>query len=244
MCKSFIRSFILRNIMAHTLKELFEKESHAILGQIIAAGEDAYKSGYFAPSRRERTPVIEEYTDVNKILSKKARVSVDKAKSSKKAEMERVASLIEQLQGTASRLEREINNRLHKNEKSVVDTRPMTVEEKKALSLEINQLNEVDLEGIVSIIRAHSSVDQMAQGEIEIDLDTMPNEVLRKMEKHIQDCKAAKVKHRKHRKTYTHTPREKTIDFDDENIFIEEFDETGAFLALMLCIEDSIQEEY
>ena len=69
-------------------------------------------------------------------------------------------------------------------------------------------------------------MDQLAQGDIEIDLDTMPNEVLRKMEKHIKDCKAAKVKHRKHRKTYTHTPREKTIDLDD-TVFIEEFDDTG-----------------
>lgn len=212
--------------MAYTLKELFEKESNAILGQIYAAGEDAYKSGYFIPSRRERTPVVDEYPDVNKIMSKKSRVTVDRAKNSKKAEMEKMASLIQKLQGTASRLEREINNRLHKNEKSVIDTRPMTVEEKKALSLEINQLSGIDLEGIVSIIRAHSPVDQMAQDDIEIDLDTMPNEVLRKMEKHIKDCKAAKVKHKKHRKTYTHAPREKTIDFDD-NVFIEDFDETG-----------------
>lgn len=212
--------------MAHTLKEQFEKESHAILGQIYAAGEDAYKSSYFIPSRRERAPIIEEYPDVSKFLSKKSRVSTEKPKSSKKEKMEEMASLIQQLQGTASRLEREINHRLHSNEKSVVDTRPMTVEEKKALSLEINQLNGEDLEGIVSIIRAHSSMDQLAQGDIEIDLDTMPNEVLRKMEKHIKDCKAAKVKHRKHRKTYTHTPREKTIDLDD-TVFIEEFDDTG-----------------
>ena len=212
--------------MAHTLKEVFEKESNAILGQIYAAGEDAFKSGYFVPTRRTRTLAMDDYQDVNKIMSKKPRIGMEKAKSSKKVEMEKMASLIQQLQGTASRLEREINDRLHKNEKSVVDTRPMTVEEKKALSLEINQLKGSDLEGIVSIIRANTPVDQMNQGDIEIDLDTMPNEVLRKMEKHIKDCKAAKVKHRKHRKPYTHTPREKTIDFDD-NVYIEEFDETG-----------------
>lgn len=140
-------------------------------------------------------------------------------------------------------MEQEINEKTGKAEKTVLDNRPMTVEEKKALSLEINQLNGADLAGIVSIIRENVPADSMQQEDIEIDLDTMPNEVLRKMEQFIRDCKQVKKETKRHRRTHSHTPHEKIIDFDDKE-FIEDFENTGEAACRDSWLDDSVQEDY
>ena len=213
--------------MAQTLKEIYEKESTIILGQIYAAGEDAYKSSYVVPSRRERSIPMDDYVDVTRV-TKKPKVTVEKPKVSKRSEKEKK---VMELTRMVSQLERKVNAYYQKNEKTPVDSRPMTKEEKKALGMDINQLNSQDLEGLLNIIQAHSTVDQSSNNnEFEIDMDTLPNEVLRKMEKYIMECKQAKIKHKKQRKTYNHVPREKTIDFDENVEF--DFDETG------ICIDE------
>ena len=140
-------------------------------------------------------------------------------------------------------MEQEINEKTGKAEKTVLDNRPMTVEEKKVLSLEINQLNGADLAGIVSIIRENVPADSMQQEDIEIDLDTMPNEVLRKMEQFIRDCKQVKKEKKRHRRTHSHTPHEKIIDFDDKE-FIEDFENTGEAACRDSWLDDSVQEDY
>lgn len=212
------------SIMAHTLSDQFEKEMVEITGKVLAAGEDAQKPSFFTPTRRERAPVLEEPQNLPRLATPRARAQG--SKSSRQEEMEMMSSMIEKLRGTINRMEREINEKTGKVEKVVVDNRPMTVEEKKSLSLEINQLNGADLAGIVNIIRESVPEDSMQQEDIEIDLDTMPNEVLRKMEQFIRDCKQVKKETKRHRRTHSHTPHEKIIDFDDKE-FIEDFENSG-----------------
>lgn len=216
-------------IMAHTLSDLFEKEIIEITGKVLAAGEDAQKPSFFVPTRRERAPVLEEPQKLPRLSAPRARGGAG-SKSSRQEEMEMMSTMIEKLRGTISRMEREINEKTGKVEKAVVDNRPMTVEEKKSLSLEINQLSGADLAGIVNIIRENVPADSMQQEDIEIDLDTMPNEVLRKMEQFICDCKQVKKETKRHRRTHSHTPHEKIIDFDDRE-FIEDFENSGRGVA-------------
>ena len=64
---------------------------------------------------------------------------------------------------------------------------PMTVEEKKALSIEINELTGENLRQILNIIEASRPLHREGQ-EIEIDLDTLPNETLRKLQDFVKQC--------------------------------------------------------
>ena len=230
------------SIMAHTLSDQFEKEMVEITGKVLAAGEDALKPTFFTPTRRERAPVYSEPQKIPRLSSHRPKGG-ERSKSSRQEDMEMMSSLIEKLRGTISRMEQEINEKTGKAEKTVLDNRPMTVEEKKALSLEINQLNGADLAGIVSIIRENVPADSMQQEDIEIDLDTMPNEVLRKMEQFIRDCKQVKKETKRHRRTHSHTPHEKIIDFDDKE-FIEDFENTGEGACRDSWLDDSVQEDY
>jgi len=69
----------------------------------------------------------------------------------------------------------------------VDDVRPMTVEEKKVLSQEINKLAGENLQQILNIIEASRPLHREGQ-EIEIDLDTLPNETLRKLQEYVKQC--------------------------------------------------------
>lgn len=151
-------------------------------------------------------------------------------------------TMIQQLEGELTRMTQEVNERQGKVERTV-DARPMTVEEKKALSMEINQLNGEDLEEVVRIVWGQIAAEQMQQNDIEIDLSVMPNETLRKLEKYIIQCKEAKKVPKRHRKTQGHIQREKTIDFDD-NQFVEDFEDSSRRDEEKSCIVNSVQEDY
>ena len=101
----------------------------------------------------------------------------------------------------------------------------MTVEEKKALSVQIGQLNEAEVAGLLAIVKESIPEEQNHQEAIELDFNMLPNEILRQMERYIKECKEARNSSRKHRKTYTHT-KESLFDYDD-NHFVDDFDNTG-----------------
>ena len=69
---------------------------------------------------------------------------------------------------------------------------PMSVEEKKALSQEINQFTGERLEQIIKIMQESMQIDTMGSDyELEIDLDTIPNETLRRLQGYVRKCNAA-----------------------------------------------------
>ncbi|CBK21704.2 uncharacterized protein [Blastocystis hominis] len=221
------------HIMASELQSLFAKEMETITGQIFAAGPDAQAPTYYVPSRRERAPLPDIPPKLPRVSeSRPAKSSAEKARLAQKEEMEMMKSRIQQLEGELSRMTQEVNERQGKGEKAL-DARPMTMEEKKALSMEINQLKGSDLEEVVRIVWGQMAGEQMQQNDIELDLSAMPNETLRKLERYIVQCKEAKKAPKRQRKAHLHTPREKTFDFDD-NQFVDDFEDSL----------DSVQEEY
>ena len=101
-------------------------------------------------------------------------------------QMAAMEAQIQNLQGKITQMEREIQAK-KKGGKTEVDTRPMTVEEKKVLSQEINKLAGENLQQILNIIEASRPLHREGQ-EIEIDLDTLPNETLRKLQEYVKQC--------------------------------------------------------
>lgn len=229
--------------MASELQSIFAKEMEQITGQILAAGPDAQTTTFYTSSRRDRLPVSDVPPKLPRLSSGRVvRSSAEKARLAKKEEMEAMKTMIQQLEGELTRMTQEVNERQGKVERTV-DARPMTVEEKKALSMEINQLNGEDLEEVVRIVWGQIAAEQMQQNDIEIDLSVMPNETLRKLEKYIIQCKEAKKVPKRHRKTQGHIQREKTIDFDD-NQFVEDFEDSSRRDEEKSCIVNSVQEDY
>eukprot|EP01102_Stenamoeba_stenopodia_P006826 TRINITY_DN190_c0_g1_i1.p1 TRINITY_DN190_c0_g1~~TRINITY_DN190_c0_g1_i1.p1 ORF type:complete len:1013 (-),score=292.50 TRINITY_DN190_c0_g1_i1:62-3100(-) len=74
--------------------------------------------------------------------------------------------------------------------KRVDDNRPMSKEEKRALSLAINDLASEHLGMVVQII--HERMPELAKnaenGEIEIDIDALDTPTLRHLEKYVKEC--------------------------------------------------------
>ena len=211
--------------MASELQSLFAKEMESITGQIFAAGPDAQAPTYYMPSRRERAPVPDVPPKLPRVSeSRGAKSSAEKARLAQREEMEMMKSRIQQLEGELHRMTMEVNERQGKGEKAL-DARPMTMEEKKALSMEINQLKGSDLEEVVRIVWGQMAGEQMQQNDIELDLSAMPNETLRKLERYIVQCKEAKKAPKRQRKPHLHAPREKTFDFDD-NQFVDDFEDS------------------
>ena len=123
------------HIMASELQSLFAKEMETITGQIFAAGPDAQAPTYYVPSRRERAPLPDIPPKLPRVSeSRPAKSSAEKARLAQKEEMEMMKSRIQQLEGELSRMTQEVNERQGKGEKAL-DARPMTMEEKKALSM-------------------------------------------------------------------------------------------------------------
>ena len=210
-----------RGIMARTLSEEFEKELLQITGRLFAAGPEPSHPSYIQSTRRRGLIVDEPASKEVRVVAPKTHPMTQRAR--RLQEMQEMEAMIQSLQGTITRMEREINAR--KNGEKEIDARPMTVEEKKALSVQVSQLNETDVAGLLAIVRESIPEDQNHQEAIELDFNLLPNEILRQMERYIKECKAAKTSSRKHRKTYTHT-QESLFDYDD-NHFVDDFNNSG-----------------
>ena len=210
-------------VMARVLSEEFEKEFLQITGRIFAAGPEPSRA---IPAVSRRSQTFEEPAAKEPRVAKPA----GNQRAKRLAEMAAMEAQIQNLQGKITQMEREIQAK-KKGGKTEVDTRPMTVEEKKALSVQIGQLNEAEVAGLLAIVKESIPEEQNHQEAIELDFNMLPNEILRQMERYIKECKEARNSSRKHRKTYTHT-KESLFDYDD-NHFVDDFDNT-----------DSAQEEY
>ena len=220
-----------RHVMAKTLSDLFEKDYMQINRRIFELEPE--------PASPVYSNKVPKHASVSKPKPRSAKSKAAKSAKGKKSashhsaadnKYEDMVSTVMMLQNKVKMMEEQLKGIKSDEEEAVDDNRPMTVEEKKSLSLEINQLSGADLAGIVNIIRENVPADSMQQEDIEIDLDTMPNEVLRKMEQFIRDCKQVKKETKRHRRTHSHTPHEKIIDFDDRE-FIEDFENSGRGVA-------------
>ena len=247
---------MVSGIMARTLSEAFEKDLLQITGRLFAAGPEVSRP-YMQPTRRMASssfyhdePTAKEprltssgsgsgsspHSSSSHASSKSAQ-ALQKAKRQK--EMEEMEQLIQTLQNSISRLEREISARrkgVMKEEEvaTPLDTRPMTVEEKRTLSLQVSQLNEVEVEGLLNIVKGSIPEDQSQQEDIELDFNMLPNEVLRQMERYIDECKKAKMVPRRHRMKpqggmgnggMSHTTQS-MFDYDDTHS-VEDFNDSG-----------------
>lgn len=212
-----LRTVSRSGVMARVLSEEFEKEFLQITGRIFAAGPEPSRA---IPAVSRRSQTFEEPAAKEPRVAKPA----GNQRAKRLAEMAAMEAQIQNLQGKITQMEREIQAK-KKGGKTEVDTRPMTVEEKKALSVQIGQLNEAEVAGLLAIVKESIPEEQNHQEAIELDFNMLPNEILRQMERYIKECKEARNSSRKHRKTYTHT-KESLFDYDD-NHFVDDFDNTG-----------------
>eukprot|EP01080_Neovahlkampfia_damariscottae_P000199 gene199-4445_t len=93
--------------------------------------------------------------------------------------------ITEEIKVTPVKIQKEVKR---KRATPVVDSRPMSFEEKKLLSANIGQLDPIKLTKIVDIIqsRAPKASSQSVEQEIEIDLDKLDAVTLRQIEKYIK----------------------------------------------------------
>eukprot|EP01134_Creolimax_fragrantissima_P005930 CFRG5930T1 len=84
--------------------------------------------------------------------------------------------------------------------KSIPDIRPMTFEEKRKLSLNINRLSADRIPRLVSIIQARiPSLRDCPAEELEIDIDSLDPLTLRELEKYVQSVMSSSVEPQKKR---------------------------------------------
>lgn len=235
--------------MARTLSEAFEKDLLQITGRLFAVGPEITRP-YVQPTRRQATalPSYEEPAPKEPRLSHPKSTSQQSQRAKRQQEMAEMETLIQTLQASIAMMERKVNilkgekgkkkdgvNTTTAQEMALLDTRPMTVEEKRTLSLQVSQLDEMEVEGLLNIVKGSIPEDQSHQEDIELDFNMLPNEVLRQMERYIKECKEAKTVTRRHRTKHTGVmgnPSENLFNYDDDH-FVEDFDNSGRFLFVI-----------
>lgn len=179
--------------MAKTLSDLFEKDYMQITRRIFESEPEPPSPVY--------TNKVPKHTSLPR-----SRASKTKSKSAKTAKGKRpvasarrdggmedryamMANTVLMLTNKVKMMEEQLKVMKPEEEATseVDDVRPMTVEEKKVLSQEINKLAGENLQQILNIIEASRPLHREGQ-EIEIDLDTLPNETLRKLQEYVKQC--------------------------------------------------------
>ena len=177
-----------RHIMAKTLSDLFEKDYMQINRRIFESEPE--------PSSPVYSNKVQKHASFSKAKQRSAKGKAAKGAKNKKASAHRSAadnkyedmvSTVLMLQNKVKMMEEQLKGIKSDEEQDVDDNRPMTVEEKKELSQEINKLSGENLQQIVNIIEYSLPLDKQGS-EIEIDLDKIPNETLRKMQDFVKQC--------------------------------------------------------
>ncbi|CAK5088464.1 unnamed protein product [Meloidogyne enterolobii] len=73
-----------------------------------------------------------------------------------------------------------------KRESAVTYQEPMTYEEKRQLSMDINMLSADKLETVVNIIEARENITDFDQDEVTIDFETLKTVTLRELEAYVK----------------------------------------------------------
>lgn len=77
------------------------------------------------------------------------------------------------------------------------EKRPMTLDEKKKLSLNLGKLPGDKLGRVVEIVQEHDPALRAAESEIELDIDSLGNEALWQLERYVANCMKSKNKERR-----------------------------------------------
>lgn len=179
---------INRTIMANTLRKLFEKDYNQITRRLFESEPE--------PSSPVYSNKVPKHSYVPRSTKR-----TSKSKNTKTAKGKKTASThrtngnpesFENMMNTVLMLQNKIKvmeERLKDMDGPSMDNAtPMTVEEKKTLSKEINNLGNDELNQIVTIIQDSTHMEQQGS-EIVIDLDTLPNDTLRKLQYFVNECK-------------------------------------------------------
>lgn len=181
-----------RYIMAKKLSEFFEKDFMQMTRRIYESEPEPSSPVYSNKIQRHSvTPRSKQRSGKGKNAKKTKGKSVSN-KSTRRAgfdeEYMMMKNRMDALKSQVDQMKEKM--RVMGLEPSPADVAPpMSVEEKKALSQEINQLTGSNLEHIIKIIEDGMQLDQLgSDGELEIDLDTIPNETLRKLQDFVRSC--------------------------------------------------------
>lgn len=182
-----------RSVMAKALSDLFEKDYMQITRRIFESEPEPPSPVY---SNKVPKHVSVPRSRVSKVKSKAQKAAKGKrpaAVTRRDGGMEdRYAMMVNKVQMLTNKvklMEEQLKGMREDEEptQEAENVRPMTVEEKKALSIEINELTGDNLRQILNIIEASRPLHREGQ-EIEIDLDTLPNETLRKLQDFVKQC--------------------------------------------------------
>lgn len=177
--------------MANTLRKLFEKDYNQITRRLFESEPE--------PSSPIYSNKIPKHSYIPRSTKRTSKSKSAKTAKGKKASTthrtNNNSDSIENMKYTVAMLQNKIKVMEEKLKSidgeggGVVDNAtPMTVEEKKTLSKEINNLGNAELNQIVAIIQDSTHMEQQGS-EIVIDLDTLPNDTLRKLQYFVNECK-------------------------------------------------------
>ena len=183
-----------RHVMAKALSDLFEKDYMQITRRIFESEPEP-------PSPVYTNKVPKHVSAPRSRMSKVKNKNQKSAKGKRPAPMarrdggmeDRYAMMVNKVQMLTNKvklMEEQLKGMRDEDDEPMQEAenvRPMTVEEKKALSIEINELTGENLRQILNIIEASRPLHREGQ-EIEIDLDTLPNETLRKLQDFVKQC--------------------------------------------------------
>lgn len=177
-----------RHVMAKTLSDLFEKDYMQINRRIFESEPE--------PASPVYSNKVQKHVSFSKAKARSVKGKAGKnAKGKKNAshhsatddKYEDMKSTLLVLQNKVKMMEAQLKGIDREDDAPMDDNRPMTVEEKKELSQEINKLSGENLQQIVRIIETSQTLDKQGT-EIEIDLEKIPNETLRKMQDFVKQC--------------------------------------------------------
>lgn len=114
----------------------------------------------------------------------------DSMLSKMREQMEQMQKTINQLQNSHESAPRK------RSSKKRSEPKPLSFDEKRALSVKINELPGEKLTRVLQIISARLPIEQQGSDEIEIDIDSLDTATLRELQKYCKTCSNAAAKRR------------------------------------------------
>ena len=187
-----------RHVMAKTLSDIFEKDFMQMTRRIYEAEPEPSSPIYSNKVQRHSVvPRSRQRQRQRLTKGKNAKKVKGKSVSGKSGHRNDVNEEYMKMKNQMHALQRRVDQMKEQMRAMGLklpssDTAPpMSVEEKKALSQEINQFTGERLEYIIKIMQESMQIDTVGSDyELEIDLDTIPNETLRKLQEYVQKCNA------------------------------------------------------
>jgi len=172
-------------VMADTLQKVFERKM---------AAEKMDVKGGSSPAREGESMEVAPATPTNTATPPPAKKSEDvkhmtSALKEMKDSMQQAKEIIGELKTGAPTKQKLATPKAETAEKTEKELKPMSFEEKYALSQKLSELSPDQLGNVVQIIKEHQpNLVQEPTGEIEINLDILDTAALRHLEKFVNEC--------------------------------------------------------